>query len=73
MDKRYKDLHIGDTFPVEYGAYGNWTDAVVVAIDRPYKDQPQYDYILEIEYTIPSYRGNEIFKDRFLENNRLGK
>ena len=73
MDKKYKDLHIGDTFPVEYGDYGNWTDAVVVAIDRPYKDQPQYDYVLEIEYTIPAYRGSETFKHRFLENDRLGQ
>jgi hypothetical protein len=73
MDKRYKDLHIGDTFPIEYGAYGNWTNAVVVGIERPYKDQPQYDYILEIEYTIPTYCGDKIFKDRFVETDRLGK
>ena len=71
--KTYKELKVNDTFPIEYGDYGNWTKAVVVAIDRPYKDQPQYDYILEITYTIPTYRGNEQFTDRFLEYRQLGK
>jgi len=68
MDRRYKDLSVGDTFPIEYGAYDNWTNAVVVAIDRPCKE---YSHILEIQYTIPSYRGSEVFRDRFLANNKL--
>lgn len=64
MTKRFKELNIGDTFQVEYGAYGNYTDAVIQAIEAT-----QYEHIKLVTYTIPHYTGDELHQDRMLLNN----
>jgi copper(I)-binding protein len=48
-------MKIGDTFKIEYGAYGNYTTATVVNL----KDT-EYDHIKIVEFTIPRYTGDEI-------------
>ena len=52
-------LKVKDTFRVEYGCYGNWTKAVVVAVR-----DTEYSHIKEIDYTIPNYTGEEIHTTR---------
>ena len=61
MTKAIIKMNIGDTFYVEYGAYGNWTEAIIVGIE-----DTKYDHIKVVAYTIPNYCGNEIFKDRMI-------
>ena len=51
--KTIDKMNIGDIFFVEYGAYGNWTKAVIVDINRETN---------EVEYLIPHYCGDEIHK-----------
>ena len=55
MTKTIDKKNIGDTFLVEYGAYGNWTEAIIVDIDRETN---------EGAYTIPHYCGDEIRKGK---------
>lgn len=66
MKKRLKDLHIGDTFKVEYGVYENYTDAVIKDI-KP----TEYDHIKQVYYTIPHYTGEQIHSDRMLMNEEV--
>ena len=55
MTKTIDKMNIGDTFLVEYGAYDNWTEAIIVDIDRETN---------EVAYTIPHYCGDEIHKGK---------
>lgn len=66
MKKRFKELHIGDTFKVEYGAYENYTNAVIKDI-KP----TEYDHIKQVYYTIPHYTGEQVHTDRMLMNEEV--
>ena len=64
----YGELKAGDTFYVEFGDYGNWTPAIVKAIRQPLADYPE---VLEFDFTIPHYRGDEVLTHRFCANRRI--
>lgn len=66
MKKRFETLQIGDTFKVEYGAYENYTDAVIKDI-KP----TEYDHIKQVYYTIPHYTGEQVHSDRMLMNEEV--
>lgn len=53
--KTIDKMNIGDTFFVEYGAYDNWTKAVIVDINRETN---------EVEYLIPAYCGDKVHKEK---------
>lgn len=57
--RKINEMKINDTFAVEYGCYGNYTKAVIKDIR-----DTEYDHIKVVDYTIPNYRGEEIFTDR---------
>ena len=59
--KRITEMNINDKFVVEYGCYGNYTQAIIKDI-RP----TDYDYIKIVDYTIPQYTGEEIHTDRMV-------
>ena len=59
--KKITEMNINDTFKVEYGCYGNYTNAVIKDIR-----DTETDYIKEVDYTIPNYRGEEIFTQRMI-------
>ena len=59
--KEITKMEIGQEFVVEYGDYGNYTKAVIKDI-RP----TEYDHIKIVDYTIPNYRGEEIFTSRMV-------
>jgi hypothetical protein len=63
---RVKELKVNDIFRVEYGCYGNYTEAVVKGI----KDT-NYDHIKEVEYTIPKYTKEEIHTMRMIIHNTI--
>ena len=62
VKKRITEMNIGDEFVVEYGCYGNYTEAIIVDI----KDT-NYDHIKEVDYTIPHYTGKEIHHNRMID------
>lgn len=62
VKKRITEMNIGDEFVVEYGCYGNYTEAIIVGI----KDT-NYDHIKEVDYTIPHYTGKEIHRNRMID------
>lgn len=66
MYKRFEELKIGDTFKVEYGAYDNYTDAVIKAIEPT-----EYNHIKQVYYTIPYYTNEELHTCRMLMNERI--
>lgn len=48
-------LKVNDKVSVEYGCYGNWTTAIIVAVR-----DTEYNHIKEVDYIIPNYTGNKI-------------
>jgi hypothetical protein len=62
LKKKITEMNIGDEFVVEYGCYGNYTKAIIVGIQ-----DTNYDYIKEVDYTIPEYTGDEIRHKRMIE------
>ena len=64
----YDELKVGDTFPIEFGDYDNWTTAVVKAIRQPL---PNYPEVLEFDFTIPYYGGDKIYTHRFRGDYRI--
>ena len=60
-NKKITEMNINDKFYVEYGDYDNWTTAIIKDIR-----DTEYDYIKVVDYTIPNYRGEEIFTDRMI-------
>ena len=60
--KKITEMNIGDKFVVEYGCYGNYTDAVIKNI------QPtEHDHIKVVDYTIPHYTGEQVHTDRMIK------
>ena len=59
--KNITEMKFGDEFVVEYGCYGNYTKAVIQQI-RP----TNYDWIKEVDYTIPNYTGEKIHTDKMV-------
>lgn len=62
ITKRYKELKVGDEFLIEYGAYGNYTGAIVKEIHY-HPDREKRPNTMVLTYTIPHYRGDEEFND----------
>ena len=62
VKKRITELNKGDTFVVEYGCYGNYVDAVIVDIQ-----DTNYDYIKEVDYTIPYYTQDQVYHKRLVD------
>ena len=59
--KKITEMNIGDTFKVEYGCYGNYTNAIIVDIQ-----DTDYDHIKVVYYTIPNYTQDKVYSDRMI-------
>lgn len=59
--KRITEMNINEKFVVEYGCYGNYTQAIIKDIRET--DYPQ---IKIVDYTIPHYTGEEIHTQRMV-------
>ena len=59
--KDINKMEIGQEFIVEYGCYGNYTNAIITDI-RP----TEYDHIKIVDYTIPYYTQEEIHTARMV-------
>jgi hypothetical protein len=55
-------MHIGDKFAIEYGAYGNWTSAIITDI------QPtETENVKMVSFTIPRYTADCVYTERAAE------
>ena len=59
--KKITEMKVNDTFRLEYGCYGNYTNGVIKDIrDTDYED------IKVVDYTIPNYTGEEVHTCRMV-------
>lgn len=59
--KEITKMDVDQEFVVEYGCYGNYTEAIIKDI-RP----TEYDNIKIVDYTIPHYTNDEIHTARMV-------
>ena len=57
--KNITEMNINDIIIIEFGCYGNYTEAIIKDI-RP----TEYEHIKIIDYTIPRYTQDQIHTDR---------